>query len=288
VASRALPWLRPPGARPPVTSKSLAVLPLTVLSIDNWEKTLKLNAFFSKPAPAKGTLVNPRRRIATAALSEPTVFRLALPLVVALALPGPPAWAGAILFDNLSAGSPNGSFGVSNTQWTAQSFATTTAGFILDEVSIRLWNLNGTSGNFEIQVWDALGAGGRPGAQVGAAVYTGLAEDLGSSSGSLLAVSGLNFTLTPDTTYYLVAAGTSLTDIPDDFFSIPGTLYWDATDVVTSPSYGTGNSGAGWNGPFSQNLYMKVTAVPEPSTYAMALAGLAGGGYTMFRRRKRR
>ena len=231
--------------------------------------------------------MNPLRRVATAALSEPTVFRLALPLFVALALPGPPAWAGAILFDNLSAGSPNGSFGVSNTQWTAQSFATTTAGFILDEVSIRLWNLNGTSGNFEIQVWDALGAGGRPGAQVGAAVYTGLAEDLGSSYGSLLAVSGLSFTLTPDTTYYLVAAGTSLTDIPDDFFPIPGTLYWDATDVVTSPSYDTSNSGANWNGPFSQNLYMTITAVPEPSTYCMALAGLACGGYLVRRRRKR-
>ena len=31
-----------------------------------------------------------------------------------------------------------------------------------------------------------------------------------------------------------------------------------------------------------------VTAVPEPSTYAMALAGLACGGYTMFRRRRAR
>ena len=30
-----------------------------------------------------------------------------------------------------------------------------------------------------------------------------------------------------------------------------------------------------------------VQAVPEPSTYCMALAGLACGGYTMFRRRKR-
>jgi hypothetical protein len=28
-------------------------------------------------------------------------------------------------------------------------------------------------------------------------------------------------------------------------------------------------------------------AVPEPSTYAMALAGLACGGYSVFRRRKR-
>ena len=125
------------------------------------------------------------------------------------------------------------------------------------------------------------------GPQVGAAVYTGLAQNLGSTYGSLLAVSGLNFTLTPDTTYYLVAAGTSLADVSGGGFTIPGTLYWDATNVVTSPAYDTSNSGASWNGPFSQNLYMKATAVPEPSTCAMALAGLACGGYTMFRRRKR-
>jgi hypothetical protein len=31
-----------------------------------------------------------------------------------------------------------------------------------------------------------------------------------------------------------------------------------------------------------------INAVPEPSTYAMALAGLACGGYTMFRRRRAR
>ena len=33
--------------------------------------------------------------------------------------------------------------------------------------------------------------------------------------------------------------------------------------------------------------YSFVAAVPEPSTYAMALAGLACGGYSLFRRRKR-
>ena len=31
----------------------------------------------------------------------------------------------------------------------------------------------------------------------------------------------------------------------------------------------------------------QVRAVPEPSTYAMALAGLACGGFSLFRRRKR-
>jgi autotransporter-associated beta strand protein len=33
--------------------------------------------------------------------------------------------------------------------------------------------------------------------------------------------------------------------------------------------------------------FVAITAVPEPSTYAMALAGLAYGGYSLFRRRKR-
>jgi autotransporter-associated beta strand protein len=32
--------------------------------------------------------------------------------------------------------------------------------------------------------------------------------------------------------------------------------------------------------------FVTITAVPEPATYAMALAGLACGGYSMFRRRK--
>jgi hypothetical protein len=33
---------------------------------------------------------------------------------------------------------------------------------------------------------------------------------------------------------------------------------------------------------------ISITAVPEPSTYAMALAGLACGGWQMFRRRRLR
>ena len=37
----------------------------------------------------------------------------------------------------------------------------------------------------------------------------------------------------------------------------------------------------------SEAASVSVNAVPEPSTYAMALAGLACGGYSMYRRRKR-
>ena len=38
---------------------------------------------------------------------------------------------------------------------------------------------------------------------------------------------------------------------------------------------------------FSDGSVIATSAVPEPSTYAMALAGIACGGYAMFRRRKR-
>jgi hypothetical protein len=51
---------------------------------------------------------------------------------------------------------------------------------------------------------------------------------------------------------------------------------------------------ATWNGSFPGNTFynapnatMNAVPVPEPSTYAMALAGLACGGSVMWRRRKR-
>ena len=206
-----------------------------------------------------------------------------LMLTVAIACCGPASRAGVVLFDNLSAGSFNGSFGVTNTQWVAQAFSTTATDYVLDEVSLRLWNQNGTTGNFQIQVWDALGTSGRPGAQVGSAIYTGLAQNLGNSSPGLLTIPALSVALGANTAYYLVARGTTLTDVGDPDESSPGTLYWDATNVNTSNSYDTTN-GSSWTGPFSQNLYMKVTAVPEPAPAIMIAAGLAA--WAMLRRRR--
>ena len=53
--------------------------------------------------------------------------------------------------------------------------------------------------------------------------------------------------------------------------------------VATGIGQGVGQPNQGMVDDFS----LTGAAVPEPSTYAMALAGLACGGYAMFRRRKR-
>jgi len=168
----------------------------------------------------------------------------------------------------------SGDFGVANSQWVAQAFSTTATGYVLEEVSLQLWNQNGTTGSFEIQVWNALGLSGRPGAQVGSAIFTGQAGSLGDST-SLLTIPALSVALAANTPYYLVARGTTLTDVNGGFLGpLPGSLAWNATDVNTSNSYDTVD-GTNWGGPYSQNLYMKVTAVPEPSTEIMIGAALA-------------
>ena len=47
------------------------------------------------------------------------------------------------------------------------------------------------------------------------------------------------------------------------------------------------NPGPGNDPYFSSPAAVAISAVPEPSTYVMALAGLACGGFSMWRRRKR-
>jgi gliding motility-associated-like protein len=185
----------------------------------------------------------------------------------------------AILFDNLSSSS-NGSSGVSNTQWPAQAFSTTASDYVINELSLLLWNQNGTTGDFEIQIWDALGTSGQPGNQVGTAIYTGQAENLGNSS-SLLTITGLDVVLSANTTYYLILRGTQLTDISSSFFSMPGTLYWDVATTNTANSYISINSGSSLTGPYNFDLHMSLTQYISSTSSAFAIAAKAASTLTI-------
>ena len=90
--------------------------------------------------------------------------------------------AAAVLFDNL--GQPGGGFSSTFPVSLAQAFTTTSTDFVLSEVSLPLWRRAGAAGTYEILVWDSTGDGGSPGAQVGSAIHTGLAENLSTTGGS--------------------------------------------------------------------------------------------------------
>ena len=102
----------------------------------------------------------------------------------------------------------------------------------------------------------------------------------------------LNLTLSGsyanDTTFDLFSGFTSQ---GGDFTSIAlsalGTPYQGLTfSGPTGGVWETNKNGSGQSLKFDQSTGALVI-VPEPSTYAMALAGLACGGYSLFRRRKR-
>jgi formylglycine-generating enzyme required for sulfatase activity len=72
---------------------------------------------------------------------------------------------------------------------------------------------------------------------------------------------------------------------PDDA-RLRGGAFWEYADYYVSSEYSQGRAASGEDISSGFRLASPV-AVPEPSTYAMALAGIACGGYSMFRRRKR-
>ena len=173
--------------------------------------------------------------------------------------------AAAVLFDNL--GQPGSGYSSTSLVSLAQAFATTSTNFVLSEVSLPLWRRAGAAGTYEILVWDSTGGGGSPGAQVGSAIHSGLAENLSTTGGSLLTISGLNVTLLPSTTYYLVSRNTSVAPAGD--------LLWKLSNINTSPFYEL-ESENNWGGPFPTNMEMKITAVPEPSAGVLLMLGIGG------------
>lgn len=113
----------------------------------------------------------------------------------------------------------------------------------------------------------------------------------GSENPPSYSLTGLSVDLSPSTNYYLVA------HYPEA--QTGGNFYWYQAFGVppTNPAYdlrwsdsedGTTWRFAQFNGGGPLKATINASAVPEPSTYAMALAGLACGGYVLQRRRATR
>ncbi|MCE9629778.1 MAG: PEP-CTERM sorting domain-containing protein [Planctomycetia bacterium] len=103
-----------------------------------------------------------------------------------------------------------------------------------------------------------------------------------TTSYSTVSTGALNVSLSPSTTYWLVFNGESLSS------GVLQLLESVGPSGVGGPFKAASYQSSGpWSGNSAVAPSGVITAVPEPSTCAMALAGLACGGYSMWRRRKR-
>lgn len=150
----------------------------------------------------------------------------------------------------------------------AQSFVTSATTETLTELSLDL-SASGTT-SFDVALW--LNFNNQPLARLD---YLSRPRDVTLTSPYV--ISGLTEAVSPSTQYWIVVQRTGGADIS-----------WGFTDDQgVANGYRVGAEGP-WNITSGTALRTGVSVVPEPSTGIIALAGLAGGGFFMWRRRSAR
>lgn len=196
---------------------------------------------------------------------------------------------GAYTYDNLSSSINGGDRINTATRGRAQGFVATTSGSLATAV-LGLYFTNATTGDLNYALYNVVGNGPYSiGSQVGS---TGtFSTSVVTGSYTYLDVTSLGWGVASGNKY-AVALWSELNNWNNPDGSAGG-LAWNggvsSTDnitvfnnwaVGTDPWEDWGNATTGFS------LALSTQAVPEPSTCVMAIAGLACGGYSVFRRRR--
>ena len=196
----------------------------------------------------------------------------------------------SVIFDSITGNTPTGSVTANATNWKAAQFITPDADdkIVLASVVLNLAsNPLGTS--FEVAIYDAAGGGSRPNNKVGQALLAPQTIVIGNNTFT----PGNSFPeLNKSKEYWVVVKGGS----SNVLWSTAG-----ATGVISPASQSAAliatrlNNGEWSSSPAAGNPYMMTVAsgnavpvaVPEPSTWAMGLAGLGFAAVKALRRRRR-
>ena len=190
-----------------------------------------------------------------------------------------------VIFDTITGNTPTGSVTANATNWKAAQFLTPDADDKITLASVVL-NLasNPLGTSFEVAIYDARRGGSEPNNKIGQSLLAPQTIVIGNNTFT----PGPSFPeLDKSKEYWVVVKGGS----SNILWSTAG-----ATGVI-SPSSQSGaltatrlNNGNWTSSPAAGNPYMmtvNAVAVPEPSTWAMGLAGLAFAGVSALRRRRR-
>jgi hypothetical protein len=145
----------------------------------------------------------------------------------------------------------------------AQAFTTTAVDATITDIELRLSTF--FTGNYSVDIYASDGS--VPTGPVVANVFSG-----GTDFPSPKILTGLNIALSLNTQYFIAVSVTS------------GSLLWTYTNAYTDLN--AFDNGTGWGTSTAQPLQMKVSAVPEPSTWALLI--LVGIGFAVARSRRSR
>ena len=213
------------------------------------------------------------RKIASQSLCQ--AFSILGVAIAAAMLIGQAASAApVVLYDSITANTADGSNTADATNWLADQFMTDAETYDLTSVVLKLAST--PLGTIEVDLYSNNPTGNVPGSVIG-----------GFSNPGSLAAGDLTFTpaipqqLLPNTSYWVVLKNSGSWNYTNGSATGPGASQRWADGL---------SSGAIWNastgGPYLMTVNATPVAVPEPSTWAMGLAGLAFAGVKVLRRRR--
>lgn len=207
--------------------------------------------------------------------------------IVACAVAGSRAGAETVFSSLSGTYASNVPVGLTGVDWTyaAQQFNTGTNTRVTD-VTLNLSSIGGNNGSFNVEIWTS--SSNAPGSLVGA-IATGQSQGSVTGIQQTYTYSG-SVPVSAGTDYWVVMNATNMNgqvlwsytdDAPAQnpgFIGVVGTELLKTTDTL--PTWSTPG------GVTSGRMMMSVVAVPEPSTWALALAGLGLCGWRLGRRRR--
>lgn len=178
-----------------------------------------------------------------------------------------------------------------SSSWFAQSFKTGSSAVILDTVSVMVRNESGAPGSIAVEIYSS--TNDLPTASLftitsGTSLPAFYDSNAGDSPTGVKEsfFHNLNFNLAAATQYFVVVKNLGSADI-----GIKYPNQATVTDITPTPTFFdliTTNSGGSWsNGaPTTGGYGVYITAVPEPSTLALAAMGCGLLGWAASRRRR--